>query len=308
MKETFLQLKLSSNPQDRFLYWCLEREKMREHKSLGELSLTEDDILSSYCFCNVNREHDTVTKAVEKHVRSNLSSDDSLSKIVKNLLLARMFNQPGVLKHLETLYPTLLNNPSEVKKFCEIQEQEKIDGRKIFRGAYLVLPFGSKKGEYRSTAEFVYHFVTEVGVVLKDFKMTTFEAIFDTLIKLPKLGNFMINQTLTDLKYVKGFEDVPDWQTFCVAGPGTKRGLNRYFKRPINKTWAVKDASKSLISIRKDLEFILPDSINQHFKDLNNLSNCFCEFDKYERMRDYLQGNTTKKPSLRKYGQSKNTK
>src|SRR5258706_9738344 len=102
------------------------------------------------------------------------------------------------------------------------------------------------------------------------------------------MGYFMVNQIITDMKYTHHLpkDRTSDWKTFILAGPGTQRGLNRLGHQPITKKWSQDRAADYLWAIRDDL---LRDpcmaGFAETFADLNNLSNCLCEYDKYCRVK-----------------------
>jgi hypothetical protein len=101
---------------------------------------------------------------------------------------------------------------------------------------------------------------------------------------IPGMGPFMRNQIITDMKYSYHLqrETTCDWTVFCLAGPGTVRGLNRIHKQPLDVGINQIKANGMLQIIRATLQNEFPD---QDFNDLNDTANCLCEFDKYERVR-----------------------
>jgi hypothetical protein len=52
----------------------------------------------------------------------------------------------------------------------------------------------------------------------------------------PFMGGFYSGQVVADLKYVQ-LTDAPDWWTFAVSGPGSRRGLDRVMGRAPRKYW-----------------------------------------------------------------------
>jgi hypothetical protein len=55
--------------------------------------------------------------------------------------------------------------------------------------------------------------------------------------------------------------------------------------RPVDKSWKPDDAWRAIYDLREELAEI--DSLQwarETFEDLNNLSNCLCEYDKYCRV------------------------
>ena len=81
------------NNQELFLYWVKERLQIYYSKESNEPKpWTKDTILQQYKFCNVHREHDTVTKWIKYNWRdkypdctkSDSRKNDMYLKIVSN--------------------------------------------------------------------------------------------------------------------------------------------------------------------------------------------------------------------------------
>lgn len=271
--------------QRRFIHWILEREKARHCKDIG-IPYKGDEIIRQYKFCNVNREHDAVTRWIAKVVRPKLKTL-SLTETVHALYLCRVFNEPAVLSQIiGATHKVALNRLQSIKK----------SGNKILRGAYLVVPHGTSM-----PVEVFYMNVAAKVRELEYKHVTKLEEVAARLMSITGISDFMANQVCADLRYQPGRDAWADWDTFVLAGPGTRRGLARYMAtgtptrdtkgRIAKETGA---CAPLLLRIREDIKPYLPDDINEHLLDPNNLSNCFCEFDKYERARDG-------EASLRKY-------
>ena len=66
----------------------------------------------------------------------------------------------------------------------------------------------------------------------------------------------MSGQVVADMKYVDPLWSAPDWVTFAVNGPGSRRGLNRVLGRPVDAPWTEKQWHTDL---GKLYEAILPE-------------------------------------------------
>jgi hypothetical protein len=267
----------------RFVHWILEREKAREAKDLGE-PYKGDPIIQAYRFCNVNREHDRVTKWINEHVRPHLV-DVSLGEAIYRLYLCRVFNEPDCL---EDIMPDVAHKTA--LKRLQMRRRAEL---KLLRGAYLVVPHGESidvEIYYMNLAARLRKLDISVG----GLTTPTLEYVAKQMLPLTGMGEFMVNQVISDLRYQQRWGlDWHDWETFVMAGPGTRRGLARYRatgspKRQPNGRIAKEtgDCGAYLRDIRRDLKPHLPHRIWMYLRDINNLSNCFCEFDKYERARD----------------------
>jgi hypothetical protein len=115
-------------------------------------------------------------------------------------------------------------------------------------------------------------------------KGETLDAFHERLSNCFDMGSFMAAQVVADAKYAGVMRLAPDWDTFAASGPGSRRGLNRVLESPVNDVWEEQEWRSCLKRLRNNLmpllyEYSLPDL---HAQDLQN---CLCEFDKYERVR-----------------------
>jgi len=108
----------------------------------------------------------------------------------------------------------------------------------------------------------------------------TLEIYHALLMHYDGLGSFIAAQVIGDLKYISGpLRDTDDWNAFAASGPGSKRGLNRVLGRAPDTPWREMDW-------RMVLEELADKASIKKFKLHNqDLQNCLCEFDKYERAR-----------------------
>jgi hypothetical protein len=278
---------------DLFLQFIRARDQARVYKELGmPREMVADPILRECRFCNVNREHDAVTVWIKDHLRDPFASFDR-TFMVTNLVIARCFNEPSCL---EWIIPTPLE---ELHVTTATLNKLKAEGKKLFRGAYMMPTHGkdtkgvSASDDWMRVAKSVSQMSFEGDQYLGD--------VADKLMTVMGLGEFLANQICTDLRYVDGYE-WKDYDHFILCGPGTKRGLDRYTEEqnPTGTNRTQREYQILLRSIRDDISDKVPKIFNDWFRDPNNLSNCFCEFDKYMRAREQLASGKTKS-TLRKY-------
>ncbi len=259
-------------------YWkFLEaRELAREAKEFGIFPHSDDPILAKYSFCNINREHDRVTKWVKATVRDNPKIQNATAMVVR-IAIARIFNDPATFEGLEE--PIGIDNT-----LAHVLQRQK-DGKRIFRGAYMMPSHGSP--DQLKMAPAVYYLEACRKLLGADWgKVKSLEEACVEILGVHGFGPFLANQIVTDLRYTKWFQKAPDWGTFVLGGPGTSRGLCRLFGEPLsinkNQTWI----HERLMLVRQmTLDLMGECPITNYFLDPNNISNSFCEFDKYERAR-----------------------
>lgn len=284
---------MNHTPYDRFTTFLKQREQVRLN---GRTTGVYAPILKEWRFCNVNREDDRVTKWIAKHLRK----EKNPRTLVMKLTVGRFINWPPTLQKLldRGTFNHLADGWSP-NSFLHIMDDLMEDAKgKVYTGAYMIR---AGTGEDASMPKHEYlvkrvfnplwaHLTStdfEMGVA--DFrKIKTCEDWGEYLSMIFGMGDFMRNQIITDMKYTKLLprKTTPDWTTFCLAGPGTNRGLNRLDGSPLKRVRKASDAQAQLITLRR---YILARFTHtwwyDTFEDLNNLSNCLCEFDKAERVR-----------------------
>jgi hypothetical protein len=261
------------------------REAHRDAKEQGAVP-KHHPIMSVYKFCNVRREDDRVTKWIKDNIRVPFEHEPHLWFA---LTVARLFNNEDTLAEIK---PFML--PFKPAKMMAALQARKRSGLKNFNAAYIV----STNGRSMDKIEYV---VTHVLVPLwakrapirASMSGATLAEIHGVLSAQNGLGSFMAGQIIADMKYAPPFFDwfldiptrtAPDWYTFAAPGPGSKRGLNKVMGRDKGAPYQTAAWLRDLEALHKALLPLLPAHLGSklHFQDLQN---CLCEFDKYERAR-----------------------
>ena len=237
---------------------------------------TKDKILQQYRFCNIYRELDTVTQWIGKNWRLPHRNDPNLWFA---MCVARLVNWPDTLQALG--YPV----PWSLKHFLETM-RERSEGGKAWGGAYIV----STNGNEMEKADYIGSRV--LGPLWKDCEKISkayeivdwLEGFHYVLQQYVGLGSFLAAQVVADCKYVEPLRSTSDWHTWAASGPGSRRGLNRVCEFPTDDGWQEKCWLQHLQVLHKNIEPLVKKAgmPRLHAQDLQN---CLCEFDKYERTR-----------------------
>lgn len=239
---------------------------------------TLDPILQRYRFCNVYRELDTVTQWIATNWRKPHQDDPQLWFA---MVVARLLNWPPTLETLH--YPV----PWQPARFMKLRVQQEM-GIKVFSGAYIVSTNGHTMDKLQYLAQCV------LLPLWKDRKAitaciqarnTTLETVHGVLTNYDGLGSFMAAQVIADLKYATpSLMAARDWWTWAASGPGSRRGLNRVLGRAVDAPSTEANWLRNL----RELHVLIDQHMHKakmerlHAQDLQN---CLCEFDKYERTR-----------------------
>lgn len=259
--------------------WMQERHSIYLKKEAGKPKpWTTDPILLSYKFCNVYREKDTVTKWIADNWRTPY---DALPEIWFYMVIARLVNWPATLNEL----PDPSDNWS-MDKFIYTLTDRKRRREQVFNSAYIVSTNGHAmdKALYLGT-----HVLAPLWRDKDKFERActdtnSLEELYAELRGYNGLAGFMAAQVVADVKFTSRFRGATDFWTFAASGPGSKRGLNRVLGNPKDQPWR---ESEWLITLGRLQEQIDPMVAKAKMPRVSaqDLQNCLCEFDKYERTR-----------------------
>lgn len=265
--------------ESQLLYWISEREAIRVRRANGEpRPWTDDAILRQWSFCNVRREHDRTTRWIADNWRTPHRDDQD---IWFAMAVARFVNWPEALAELG--YPV----PWDPEHFLAVMNARKERGEVCFGPAYNISNGGSTtpKAEHLVQKVFGPLWQPLARKRLRPRDDDTLHEYYGRLKTMPGFASFMAAQVVADLKYVEPLQHARDWATFAAPGPGSKRGLNRVLGRPVDEPWRDDDTWRA--AFRQLRERILPDieCMGLGVLHAQDLQNCLCEFDKFERVR-----------------------
>ena len=252
------------------VYWIGAREQIRIRKGRGDPApWTDDEILRTGRFCNVRREDDKVTRWIAEHWRAPHADDPDLWFA---MVVARLVNKWETLAQLD--YPV----PWDSARFRDVM-------------AALDTPYGAAytitagKG-YPDKPAFqvaeIFNPLWEARASIHPRPGGTLAGFSARLADFKHLGSFYRGQIVADLKYVEPLRSAPDWATFVLSGPGSRRGLNLVLGRSADAPWTEREWHREFRKLRDE---ITPDLERLGLGDLHHQDsqNCLCEIFKYLR-------------------------
>lgn len=251
--------------------FIIARESLRVRKENDQKPWTKDPILAKYRFCNVHREDDYVTMWLREEYYPLFKDDPD---VWFTAVVARLFNNPEAL---EAISGSIL--PFMPERMRSMLHSRKRLGKKNFNAAYIV----STNGVAMDKIDYViYNILGLLWAERKNMRPKigdTLDVYHKMLMGFDGLGSFIAAQVIADLKYIDGcpLKDASDWYTFAASGPGSRRGLNRLMERSVDAPWREHEWRATLLELQ---EAIKP--LELHAQDLQN---CLCEWDKFERAR-----------------------
>ncbi len=262
-----------------------ERYRIYERRKIERpFPWTQDPILQKYRFCNVFREHDLQTRLIHggwlKPALKRGISDERRQHLWFAAVVARLVNWWPSL--LPMGYPV----PWRPEVFKRVLLERKEAGEKVFTGAYMVRADAVVDGA-KSTylADYVLTPMWEARDYLRPAPGDTLGTFHARLITMRDMGSFMAGQVVADAKHFDAeLKLATDWWEWATPGPGSLRGLNRVIGRPHDTPWPEGSWQREFDNL---LRILRPTLYVRNIPkiDAQNVQNCLCEFDKYERVR-----------------------
>lgn len=263
---------------DRFVKFIIERERIRVRKEQLKLEKpwTKDPILQQFKFCNVRRQDDTVSRWIKEHWLNPARDEEHLWFA---MTIARFVNWPGSLAEMKLPLPW---NP---RNFLDAMEDRAERGEKLFTGAYMIHAGpepGKSKADY--LVEQVFTPAWKARKFIAPVKGDTLASFAARLSTLRDFGSFMTGQVVADTKYGSVLAKASDWATWAISGPGSRRGLNRVLGKDVDSPWK-EDVWFEWLSRVAGIVQRKCEHEKVYINEAQDVQNCLCEFDKYERVR-----------------------
>lgn len=289
-----------------YFYFMQERMEIFHNQYIRNHNFkTKDVILSQYKFTNVYRACDRVSQYLISEIIGfkNMSDAD----IALNIILFKVFNNIQTWEYLKNNYGSIHAENFNYKKISSLLTKRKKNNI-IFNGAYIMTASSHKYQHHTYKHERWLDMIDKE--LIKGRKLDrllesqSMSDAYDTLKSCTFIGEFLAYQYVIDLNYsnVINFNE----NSFVKAGIGAIRGIKKCFIDTNNKSYEyiIKHTHENMERYSERYEY----SFNNLFSrspTLIDLQNCFCETDKYLRVRkpEFNIGNTRIK---QKYKKNKN--
>lgn len=262
--------------------------KRHDNDTFLHSHLTNDPILAEYKFTNVYRVCDRVSQYLVRNVIYDDSISFTHSDVILRTLLFKIFNRIDTWEYLEKRMGIITCKNFNRKEIAQLLK-ERIQEQPIFSAAYLMT--GTHKSystgyEYKHE-KWLHMLDSEImsdSTIDRILNSGSLSELYDILINCAFIGPFLAYQYAIDLNYsdVINFDE----NSFVMAGIGAVRGIKKCFTDLGN--YSCEDAIRyTADNIEK-----YRDKYGYSFKNLYgrsptliDLQNCFCETDKYLRVK-----------------------
>lgn len=278
-----------------YFYFMQERMNMFWRRCEGKQVLTDDQILKKYKFTNVYRACDRVSQYLIRHVIYEYLDDCNEDDVIFRILLFKIFNKIETWDFLEKHVGLITLKTVDFEKISDLLAQ-RMSMTPIFNNAYMMTGTHAKYNRLRYKHEkwlaMLKNEIVEGGLIQKIERAKSLEEVYHLLKGCSFMGEFLSYQYAIDLNYSPCIDFSEN--SFVKAGIGAIRGIKKCFVSTRNNYEEV------IRYVQDNLEYFRDKYGYKDFVPLScrepkliDLQNCFCETDKYLRVKmpDLLVGN-----------------
>lgn len=260
-----------------FIRFVIERHNVYLRRQSGlDRPWTEDEILQNYRFCNIYRELDRETMWIRDNWRAPNQDDPNLWFA---MLVARVVNWSPTLDELG--YPV----PWKRGHFLRVLSKRNQEGGKVWTGAYMITTHKQPMSKIAYYGRKVLDPAWDARDELRPRKGDTLNAFHERLMTIHGISSFLAAQVVADMKYAGPLRNAADWHDWAAPGAGSLRGMNRVLGRDIKSRYESGEWLDALSRLREETNRVLEGKFGWLKLHAQDIQNCLCEFDKYERVR-----------------------
>jgi hypothetical protein len=282
-------MKIREEAYQYYFYLVQERMNIFWNRYEGKTTrLTNDNIFSRHKFTNVYRALDRVSQYLIRNVIYNEQQRFENKDILLRIIVFKIFNNIDTWEFLESRVGKIRVDNFDVERISKLLAQ-RIKEKPIFNAAYMMTGSHSKYNHLTSKHE---KWLTMVKVEMlqegrfdKIEKATSLEEVFNILRSASFIGDFLAYQYSIDFNYseVINFDE----NSFVKAGIGAIRGIKKcfYYSNKYSFEDYIEFTQKNFNELQKKYGFTDFKNLFGREPTLIDLQNCFCETDKYLRVK-----------------------
>jgi hypothetical protein len=251
-------------------------------------NLTSDPIFAEYKFTNVYRVCDRVTQYLLRNVIYKSGDSFSPEDTVLRVLLFKIFNKIETWEYIESELGAIRIETFDRPLLSEILTK-RIKETPIFSAAYMMTGSHHKYDDgnsykHEKWLQMLDEEILKGSGLEKIVQSNSLAELFNHLSRCSFIGPFLAYQYAIDLNYseVVNFDE----NSFVKAGIGAIRGVKKCFEDLGNKSFedAIKFTADNIEGFRAKFGCNFKPLFGRE-PTLIDLQNCFCETDKYLRVK-----------------------
>lgn len=272
-----------------YFYFMQERMKVfwNKYESYSP-PWTNDPILNTYKFTNVYRASDRVSQYLIKEVIYKNINDFNEKDILFRILFFKIFNKIETWEYIE-------NNigPFTTKNFDLPQINDLLTRRRllnpIFNSAYMMTGTHSLYNhltyKHEKWLQMLNNEVLKTNLLDQIIHSKSLEEVYSLLRGCSFFGEFLSYQFAIDFNYSPVINFSED--SFVKAGIGSIRGIKKCFEMDGKSTFedAIRFTQDNFDTMQEQYGFSEFKNLFGRNPSLLDLQNCFCETDKYLRVK-----------------------
>ena len=271
-----------------YFYFIQERMNIfwnRRHDA--KTPWTQDPILQKYRFTNVYRAADRVSQYLIKNVIYS-NHDFTEEDIAVRVIIFKIFNKIETWELLQERLGVLSINNFDAEKISMVLTSRRTS-HPIFNNAYMMSGTHSLYNhltyKHEKWLQMVKKELIGKGVLKRIIKSKSLEEIYMHLKTCSFIGEFLAYQYSIDLNYspLFGFDE----NSFVKAGIGAIRGIKKCFIDIDKKDYerAILFTLENFDELQRKFGYTAFEDLYGRKPTLIDLQNCFCETDKYLRVK-----------------------
>lgn len=271
-----------------YFYFMKERMKIFHHQyNCNHKFKTQDPILLQYKFTNVYRACDRVSQYLISQIIGFKNRNMSDLDIALNIVLFKVFNNIQTWEYIQNNYGNIYIENFDYKKISLLLTKRNRNNA-IFNGAYIMTASSHKYRHHTYKHKRWLNMIDKELIngrkLEKLLESKSMSEAYDILKSCTFIGPFLAYQYVIDLNYsnVINFSE----NSFVKAGIGAIRGIKKCFIDVNNKSYEyiIQHTHENIEKYSERYEYSF-DTLFGRPATLIDLQNCFCETDKYLRVK-----------------------
>lgn len=282
-------MKIREKAFEKYFYLMQERMNIFWKRYEGVNSpFSQDEIFNKHKFTNVYRASDRVSQYLINNVIYSGNEDLNEEDILLRILIFKIFNKIETWEYLEKEFGIIRVSNFDVDKIS-LSLKYLISRKPIYNSAYMMTgthkDYNHLSSKHEKWLNMIEYEMIKEKKFKKIIKSKSLEEIFDILQSCPFIGGFLSYQYTIDFNYSEVINFSED--SFTKAGIGAIRGIKKCFENlnGHSNEDAIRYTQENLEKFQTKYGYNDFKPLFGRQPTLIDLQNCFCETDKYLRVK-----------------------